>query len=137
MTGYKAILTCTDKHLHDCDTLVCEQTAFLKAFSALLGAPLTSDLSGTTSSRRCRDPEKDSEAYQAWEKANPQLQSKDSEAYQAWEKATPQLQSKDSEAYQAWAKATPQLQSKDSEAYQAWAKATPSLQPKKTEAFRE
>ena len=42
MTEYKAVLTCTDKRLHDCDTLVREQTVFMKAYSVLLGTPLTS-----------------------------------------------------------------------------------------------
>jgi len=157
MTEYKAVLTCTDKRLHDCDTLVREQTVFMRAYSVLLGTPLTSNIVWRYFFKAVQRPSllpkdsaefqgwydalpqtqsKNSEAYQAWEKATPQLQSKDSEAYQAWEKATPQTQSKDSETYQAWEKANPQVQSKDSEAYQAWEKATPQLQSKDSEAYQ-
>jgi len=124
MTEYKAILACTDKHLHDCDTLVCEQTAFLTAYSAILGRRLTSDI-----------------VWDYFFKAvqRPSLLPKDSAEFLGWYDALPQTQSKSSDAYKAWAKALPQTQSKDSDAYKAWAKASPSpmMQPKKTEAFRE
>jgi len=150
MTEYKAVLTCTDKHLHDwfaivcSDTLVREQTTFMTAYSVLLGTTLTSDTVWRYFFKAVQRPSllpKDSDEFRGWYDTLPQTQPKQSEAYQAWQKATPQMQPKESEAYQAWQKATPQLQPKESEAYQAWhqvgQKANPQMQPKKSEAFRE
>jgi len=69
MREYKAILTSADKHLHDCDMFECEQTAFLKAYSALLGVPLTSDIVWDYFFKAVQRPSllpKDSAEYQEW-----------------------------------------------------------------------
>jgi len=123
MGAYNAVLTCADIRLYANHTLVCEQTAFLQAYSVLHGAPVSSDIVWDYYLKAVQRPSllpKDSAEFQGWYDTLPQTQPKTSEAYKAWEKTNPHMQPKTSEAYKAWEQALPQLQPKTSEAFREW-----------------
>ena len=123
---------CVGNYLCDWFTIVCsdifrcEQTAFLTAYSGLLGTTLTSDAVWRYFFKAIQRPSllpKDSAEFRGWYDTLPQTQPKDSEAHQGWQKAAPMMQPKDSEVYQGW--------------HDEWQKAASMMQPKESEAFRE
>jgi len=84
-------------------TFCCEQTAFLTAYSGLLGTTLTSDAVWRYFFKAVQRPSllpKDSAEFRGWYDTLPQTHHKDSETYQAWKKANSQMQPKESKAYQ-------------------------------------
>jgi len=114
------------------DTFRCGQTAFLTAYSGLLGTTLTSDAVWHYFFKAVQRPSllpKDSAEFLGWYDTLPQTHRKDSLTYQAWydkwKMATLQTQSKESEAFRGWLQAVRESASKQSVETHAWFKAKP------------